>query len=154
MGYGYDIYAIYSGYQISPESFTRFVSTLPLPNKPILWELEKTEVNKCVIQYDAWRSRLTKREKGFVPVVRLRYKEHLTPDDELEVEKIFFPTRSVPYRNENQLEQAEKTARETDVDRAKLEGFVRFVQDKGATLDLDLLDPTEVEFGVLKTNIF
>jgi hypothetical protein len=136
--------AIFSGYEMSPHDFKRFVFTL---RPDMEHEPADAQLPNCIFAYDSWRRKLPESKSRMVPrlrrasfmiilssqILQVRFKSN-NPD--ASPDGLFFATRYVDFKGPRQL-RAERLAiqTETPADRTKLAGFVQFVSECNATFD-------------------
>ncbi|KAF5320435.1 hypothetical protein D9611_010739 [Ephemerocybe angulata] len=119
-------YLWYSGWELSPDSFERFMRTLPRAKQ------SGASLDDYIMAYDSWRSRAIRGRSAFTPPV-LRTRNVIIDDEDSDITAVFFPIRGIEYRSDAQIVDGHPNAARiktvTEQDIAKLEAFRAYVKE-------------------------
>ncbi|KAJ3974265.1 hypothetical protein EV361DRAFT_661715 [Lentinula raphanica] len=118
-------WAVWSGYQLEPHAFIRFIGVLegtgapPDPDRGIV---------SYILDYVHWRNHLPPRDAAKAPRIRF----HASDPEEENITHIFFPIRFIPFKSRRQLNDPTHpdypTAHEeTEKDKGKVERLLNYI---------------------------
>ncbi|KAJ3755823.1 hypothetical protein EV360DRAFT_85549 [Lentinula raphanica] len=118
-------WAVWSGYQLEPHAFIRFIGVLegtgapPDPDRGIV---------SYILDYVHWRNHLPPKDAAKAPRIRFRASD---PEEE-NITHIFFPIRFIPFKSRRQLDDPTHpdypTAHEeTEKDKGKVERLLNYI---------------------------
>lgn len=152
-------FAIYSGYQMDRQTFRTFASGLPGADDLFYLPKKRRNFLNYVFVFNTWKNRLPPKQQRYVPKFRcmlictlntingliylpVRYRDS-SGDEKEYITHVFFPFRFVEYKADSQLTEGHPDnipiSEETPADQAKLDSLIRFLKERGGTLERDMV---------------